>query len=254
MDAIERKLLNSKGERISGEVIFPENKITGSVLFVHGFFSDMDERGGFFRSLANELIEKNIAVRRFDFSGCGKSEGKQEDRTSSLWIEELKLWTGDKEKTGKLKGLDEIIVAASFGCSLVGIVRPKARGYVFICGGGTPEKNLKELFGKNLNIAGISERISTKGICRVGHEFWKDLRKYDFLEESGEIEVPVLFIAGENDEFISMQDSEDLFLRIGSGKEIVKVKNGDHMFTNENARQEVFVRIIKKVKEWSKTE
>ena len=96
-------------------------------------------------------------MRRFDFSGCGKSEGKQEDRTSSLWIEELKLWTEDKEKIGNLKGLDEIIVAASFGCSLVGIVRPKALGYVFICGGGTPEKNLKELFGKNLNIDGISK-------------------------------------------------------------------------------------------------
>lgn len=68
-------------------------------ILLHGFGSDMHEKGNF-DILSKKLLEKNIDTLRFDYLGHGQSEGHTEDLTIDIAIKEtltlLKKYTHKK--------------------------------------------------------------------------------------------------------------------------------------------------------------
>jgi len=91
MRKIKEKLMifkNKKGEKLLGVLTLPEGKGKfPAVIMVHGFAKTKSERK--FVELARVLAENGIASFRFDFSGCGDSEGKFEEMRISKQVEEL---------------------------------------------------------------------------------------------------------------------------------------------------------------------
>ena len=71
------KIKNENGENIDLLVEGnPNSNIT--LVFAHGFGTNKDENSNLFIDLAKPFLEK-YRVIRFDFSGYGQSEGRQED-------------------------------------------------------------------------------------------------------------------------------------------------------------------------------
>ena len=67
---------NAVGEKID---VLVEGNLNSpiSIVFVHGFGKNKDESAGLFVDISSVLREYRVV--RFDFTGYGKSEGKQED-------------------------------------------------------------------------------------------------------------------------------------------------------------------------------
>ena len=67
---------NNEGEYLHGDITFPEKpqEKNPAVLLVHGFGVERTE-DGMFSDLAFKLSSAGYLVFKFDFSGCGDSEG-----------------------------------------------------------------------------------------------------------------------------------------------------------------------------------
>lgn len=74
---------------LRGVCVLPEERVFGAALFVHGF-----ERVGTtekkFKMLADRLVEKHIASFRFDFSGCGLSDGLFDQTTVQQRVQDTR--------------------------------------------------------------------------------------------------------------------------------------------------------------------
>ena len=90
---MEEKLVvfkNERGKKLLGILTLSERKGKfPAVIMVHGFAKTKSERK--FVELARKLAKNGIASLRFDFSGCGDSEGKFEEMRISKQVEELNV-------------------------------------------------------------------------------------------------------------------------------------------------------------------
>jgi uncharacterized protein len=115
---------NENGERIFGILSLPEKRGKfPAVIMVHGFAKTKSERK--FVELAGELAKNEIASLRFDFSGCGDSEGKFEEMRISKQVEELKA---AYERLIKEKGINKNkigIFARSLGTVIAALFQQK---------------------------------------------------------------------------------------------------------------------------------
>ena len=81
------QIKNNYGENLDTLVEGREVSDT-TVIFVHGFGVDKDESFNYFTDTA-AVLRDIFRVVRFDFSGYGKSEGKQEDVNYQKQSEDL---------------------------------------------------------------------------------------------------------------------------------------------------------------------
>lgn len=73
----------------------------GAVLYLHPFAEERNLSHGVAVRTARKLAAAGYAVLRFDFSGCGDSEGLLEEATAEDWLAEISLAAGLlKERAG----------------------------------------------------------------------------------------------------------------------------------------------------------
>ena len=79
---------DSKGNKVCGIISNPSgNKTKPIIILCHGFSSSKDSRT--YLTLQKSLNQKNISIFRIDFYGHGESDGKFEDVTTSLAVDDL---------------------------------------------------------------------------------------------------------------------------------------------------------------------
>lgn len=103
---------NHKGEIL--RALFDKAKSKRGIIFVHGFERTTVESK--FKNIIDNL-KGRVNLFRFDFSGCGLSDGKFEDLTVNKLIAEL---TVAERNFKKISGAEKIsFVAHSLGCVVV---------------------------------------------------------------------------------------------------------------------------------------
>ena len=80
----------NEGEKIVGVLHIPKKTPAPGVIFCHGGFGNRIGDHRFLVNPARELCGKGFAVLRFDFRGCGESEGSSESVTLSREMGDLK--------------------------------------------------------------------------------------------------------------------------------------------------------------------
>jgi len=240
---------NEKGERLLGILTLPEGKEKfPAVIMVHGFAKTKSERK--FVELARKLARNGIASLRFDFSGCGDSEGKFEEMRISKQVEELravfqqlvKEKRVDKERVG--------IFAHSLGTVIACIFQSKYQKI------------------KCQVLAAIvldQERLIQKWYKKSEIEEWKrkgylDTEKFrigtDYLEEAVDyteilprIKIPTLVLHGKEDDDIPEKIAKEAFSKIGAKEKKMKIiREADHHFETYLGRQ----RLIESSLKWFK--
>ena len=232
---------NDYGETLFGDVTFPAimKEKNPAVLLVHGFGVDRNENG-LFDDLALKLSSHGHMVFRFDFSGCGESEGDYSKTSLTKLKNELGLIVEyinsridvDKNKIG--------ILAQSFGTAVTIVLKPKVEAIVLMGSIAHPHKILKNLFLEDFNPKGISSRMRSSGkITKIGSQFWKDLEEYNLTFSIKGMSSHILFIHGKKDDKVPLSEMKILHFAANEWKEKIVIEDADHGL--QPKRKEVFL-------------
>lgn len=230
MQETKVSIKNKRGEQLVGLKTVPgerKDKYPTAVL-VHGFHVTKEE-GGMFGEIAKRLAKEGILVYRFDFSGCGESEGDYIETSLTKLKDELRKilsFVRGREIVGKSKiG----ILAQSFGTSVAVALEPEVNSIILMGSLSSPVDSFTKYFGEGYNPKGVSEvRRSSGRITKVEPQFWKDFKKYDLLGSIRKIKCPILFIHGEKDEKVPLSQMEAYFKVANEPKERIILKDAKH--------------------------
>lgn len=228
---------NSRGQMLAGELHHaPEGLARGiAVVLCHGMESS---RSGLKHvRLANELAARGFPALRFDFAGCGDSEGRFEDMTYTREVEDLR----GAVALLRNRGVDRY---ALFGSSMGGAV-------AFLLAGGEPAP--PGLVGV-ATLAAVARpgRVPSPMVSVETYERWKhdrflplsegrrvaftlmeDAQAIDVPAAAARVRVPVLVIHGAADEVVSVEDGHILHAAVPHArKELMIVEGADHRFSD----------------------
>jgi dipeptidyl aminopeptidase/acylaminoacyl peptidase len=235
----------SDEEQIVG-ILHYRGKKAPALIFCHGFFDDKSKP--LYVLTARRLARDGFNVLRFDFRGCGDSEGKQEDYCLS---EEIKDLMSAIDFLKKRVETDEIGVwGHSHGASVAIIAATQCEEIGCVVASGAITDHEK-LWKKN-----EIEEVERKGyLCyskdgmlfKVGKRMWMDAKKYKPLHYVRKLRVPILFVHGGEDRIVGVEESRMLYERASAPKELVLIPEAAHSFMNS---EEVFERFQEVLSRW----
>lgn len=237
------QIKNDAGETLIGVEVLPEadGKLPAAIL-VHGF-AYYKEEDGMFVELAKHLADIGIASYRFDFSGCGESEGDFIDSSLTKLRDDLKSIvefvksrpTTDANRIG--------IVGQSFGTTTAIVLAPKIKSLVLMGTLFNARQVLMDYFGKGYNPDGISEKPRSNGTTtKIKPKFWKDFDNFNFSSLLKTMKYPVLFIHGSKDSTVPLSEMEEAYSAANEPKEKVVIQGADH--GQEPKREEMYKIVI----------
>lgn len=226
LDAIIQKPKMKDGEKVRVAII------------CHGFGSNKERP--LLKSIADSLQAKGIASIRFDFNGCGKSEGRYEDMTVPNEIVDAEKvvgyamqqpWVSDISLVGHSQGG---VVASMVAGNLKGSIRSVA-----LC---APAAVLRDdairgqVQGATYDASNIPETVTVPGRnLHVGRNYFVTAQTLPIYETALQYEGPVVLVHGTADRIVPYTYSE----RYKAGykdAQIYLLPGVDHSFTEEQSR------------------
>lgn len=202
-------------------------------MIVHGFNGSKSNRK--FVKIARKFTKAGIAVLRFDFSGCGDSEGDFENMSIFQQVEDLraafKFLINQSEIDKKRIGF----LGYSLGALIVSLFQKEISStnpLVLV----SPALEQKTLLSLWLNRQEIEKWQKNKFFdmpkCRVGIKYLNEIKNYNYIVF--QIEAPILIIHGSKDKDVPVKLSQKLFKLLKGKKKIIIIKDGDHSLENYN--------------------
>lgn len=203
----------------------------------HGFGSDKEH--ALLRAISDSLQSKGIASIRFDFNGCGKSEGKFENMTVANEINDAKLviayalkqpWVSDVSIIGHSQGG---VVASMVAGDLQSSIRSLA-----LC---APAAVLRDdairgqLQGVQYDAGNIPEVIIHPGRnLRIGRAYVQVAQTLPIYETAARYKGPVILVHGIADRIVPYTYSERYQQGYRHAK-LILLPGVDHSFTTEGS-------------------
>ena len=228
---IEKISFSSHGQGVAGVLHLPDTENPPCVIASHGLFSTKDSEK--YVSLGDRFPRQGISLLRFDFRGCGESEGKISDNTVSKRIEDLTMAIGfvrSHPRIGPRIGL--------MGSSLGGYVSLiKAAG----------EKDIRAVvtWATPFTLVGLEEKRGEGEMAFLGKEFFRDIKTHDLTPILGKA-VNCLVIHGDRDELVPMEHARMIYEGLNEPKKMAIIEGGDHRLTHPDHRE----RAIEMTLEW----
>ncbi len=202
------------------------------VVICHARTSSKDSRPT--TRLAEELTKNNINNFRFDFIACGESDGDYTEYTVSNMIRNLQDTLDMLKNKYNYKSFD--LIGCSMGGRIVSNVDLKSN-------------DIKKIilwypaldYGRRLiNIPSKRERVAKKNGfyqiengCKLSYEYFKDERKYKTYKLLRTISIPLLFVHGTADPYVSYKSSLNTSKKCKNAK-LHLIEGADHGFHNDN--------------------
>jgi hypothetical protein len=243
MEKVKEELiifLDSKKEKLFGILTFPKgNKKTPVVILVHGFAKTKSERK--FVELARSLAQNGIASFRFDFSGCGDSEGEFEEMSISKQVGEL---NSTFKKLTKEKRIDKNkigIFSHSLGAVVSSLFQKKYGGiksFVLASLAFNQPRLIKNWYTLDQIKQWKKQGYLDTPKFRVGSSYLKEI--LDYTPILPDVQIPTLVLHGGKDEDIPLELARKAFGEIGDKeKEMKVIKEADHHFENYIGRKKL---------------
>ncbi|XP_059812785.1 palmitoyl-protein thioesterase ABHD10, mitochondrial-like isoform X2 [Hypanus sabinus] len=202
------------------------------VVFLSGFKSNMNGE----KALALEAFcdSAGYSFIRFDYTGCGSSEGNSEDCLLRDWKNDV-LTVLDNLTTGP-----QILVGSSMGgwlMLLASLARPeKVAGMVGLATAAdhfvTAFRQLPAELKKEAEVMGqfnMPSRYSVTGYHTIKYDFVKEAEGHCLLQGSIPISCPVRLLHGMKDDIVPWQNSITVAEQLASDDvDVIFRKNGDH--------------------------
>ncbi|MFA6915775.1 MAG: alpha/beta fold hydrolase [Parachlamydiales bacterium] len=220
-----------------------------AVLICHGLGGDKNGRYRAYVILARMLAENGIACMRFDYRGCGDSEGEFSQVTLSSQVEDaiaashfLQHYPGiDNTRLG--------IFGRSFGGLIAVHAAAKTKAFCSIglwsaVFNGEPWREIWE----QAQMGTLPQEHYNAAMTVNGHivdvQLWKELFMSDTSGSLGHLhDIPLLHIHGEKDGRVSVSQADE-YHKIREAAQapnhFLRLKESDHDFSNIWEREEAF--------------
>ncbi len=204
-------------------------------------------------NLAKTLSDNGICALRFDFSDCiGESEGTCEEMSVTNQTNDIISAIDFLEE----KGISKIGI---MGHSLGGLVAINAAAndnrIKALVSAAAPAKLewdtlFKEKEAQWKNDGYITFPSWKRGKIRINYGFYLDLKKLDATKLVQRIKAPILVIHPENDELVSIVNSQGIYENANDPKNFIVIKGSDHMFSKEEHESELIGLTLDWFKKW----
>ncbi|MCD6232842.1 alpha/beta fold hydrolase [bacterium] len=228
---------NHKGKKLWGVLTQPIGAgKKPAVLMVHGFHQTKSQRK--FVELGKKLARNGIFSLRFDFSGCGDSEGDYKDVCIAGEVKDLKTAFDFLARQKNIDNQRIGFLAHSLGAvvtTLFLLKRPVAKALVFVA----PAFQQKRLMKFWLTAQDIRNWRS-KGYFdtpkyRMDIKYLQESRDYSPLVS--QMNFPILILHGEKDKDVPKEFSKELMKYLTKSSRRIIVKEADHKFEGYTARK-----------------
>lgn len=208
----------SQGQSVQGFFHRPtDDPQTPCVILCHGLMSSMESPK--FRLLAKALSGEGINAVRFDFRGCGASEGDLRETTVSGRVGDLQaVLTHLREQVG-LRGPFGLL-GSSMGGYVALLTFAMRQDIEAVCVWATP-----------FEVQALREARDHPDLSSLGQSFYDDLSNHD-LASSGHMLHHVLVLHGACDKVIPQSHAFRIYARASGPKAIHIFTGGDHRFTD----------------------
>lgn len=189
------KVKNSQGLTLTA-ILKGEKKDAPVVVMCHGYSSSKNSVST--EGLSNELVKRGLTTFRFDFTGCGESEGDLASLIPSQGLDDLKAAV----KT--LNRKEFALYGSSFG------------GHVSLW--YASEKPVLALALK----APVSDYafVVSEEIGERRKRFIENTKNINMFERAKNIKAPVLIVHGDADDVVSIEQSKKLIEFLGEEKHL----------------------------------
>lgn len=193
------------------------------VILCHGLFSSMESPK--FRVLAEELRRTGLAALRFDFAGCGSSEGDLRRTTVSGRVEDLqRVIHSLREDLGHIGPMG--LMGSSMGGFVCLLALGERSDVSAACVWATP-------FAPRELVALRGHRETRE----LDETFFKDLTNHSLGSIASKIHH-LLVIHGEEDELVPAQDAFRINDIASEPKQVSLIPGADHRFTDPAHRDQ----------------
>jgi pimeloyl-ACP methyl ester carboxylesterase len=225
---IEKVIISrDNNKKIVGILHIPESIPFPCVITCHGAFSSKDSDK--FLEIANYFCSKGVGVFRFDFHGCGESDGEIAWATLSERVKDLDevLKRFRKDKNISSIGL----LGSSMGGNIAIIKAAESKVVKALVVLATPA-NYNDLISSEEDNISIIKRYS------------EDALKFDIPALVGSLDIPILVIHGKKDEVVPYQHGEEIFNKAKGEKELLFLDDGDHRILDPNLRRKAILKSL----------
>lgn len=245
-------------DQIAGILTIPQSAIpTPGVILLHGFASQKDEVGGYYRMLSASLANRGILSLRIDFRGCGESGGNFQELTIHSQVQDAQnaiKWLTDSEYCQPSRlGL----VGFSLGAAIAMIAAAQNpivfKSLVLLSPVANMAHDLQSKYGQYAFIQakkqGFIDLNLQQGQVRLKSAFFESLNEFDLSACIKSYSGALLALAGEQD----YSATNATLLAASSSahpKEALIITNTDHVFGILSEDKSVAITVIELATRW----
>lgn len=234
--------------RLSGVLQLPDgiqSEKVPLIVLLHGFVGSKVGEHRLFVKAARNFTEKGYAVFRFDFSGCGESDGDYADVTVTKQLSEVQAVLNYVSTLKEVDTNNIILIGHSLGgavASLTASVDKRIRELILWSPVAKPYEDIAAIVGDAaLQQAKVLGVFDYHGFY-VSHQFLEDLKKHYPLEAIRSYEGQLLVIHAAEDEDVPKENavyySESL--KRGRTVNIRFIKDANHTFASYSFEEKLF--------------
>ncbi len=208
------------------------------VVMLHGFGGHRDEVGNLFAKLARRLAKHGLSSLRFDFPGCGRSDGEFGDITVPLYrraaIAALRFAKSVPGADPNCLGLLGYSFGGAIATTCLGADAPRARALVLWAPVGMPSIDMVESLGAER--AAEAERAGAvavpwgKGEIRLKRAFFRSLAEVSPLEAIAHYDGSLYVLAGSRDRLAKHVGDFYAAAKRARRREQRVIEEADHFF------------------------
>lgn len=220
---VKQDLVKWKNLYLSVSTDFPSNyfyatdKAYPIIVICHGFIGTKVGVNRLFVKAAKELREQGYIIVRFDYMGCGESEGDYGENTFAGFIEQTNVILTFAKAIPKVDPTDVTLIGHSLGGAVALLTATEFKEenvidrLILWSAVGRPFNDISTILDGHFPSAmanGVSKPSDYKGY-QIHESFLQSFKKYEPIKLSSRFNGDVLIIHGEEDEEIDVQYAKE---------------------------------------------
>ncbi len=240
---------NKREKELAGILHIPEEEKPPLVVMCHGFQNSKTDKKAV--KMGRALQEKGICVFRFDFEGCGDSQGEAKEATIKKWVEDLDVAIKTTQKEVDLDMTRVAFIGISLGSVIASLFAKESKipiKTMVFWSQGFDQKSLLEKWHDGAD----KEKIKREGVVykkdkEIGRDYYLENKNKDYSPVLSELKLPILIIHGKEDKDVPFHLSWQLEKK-HKNIALIGLLGANHKFNDYSAQN----RLIKETLKWIK--